>query len=87
MSGGLIMAENLMMTLVGKGMGRQEAHELLRTIAMESHEKENPFRDLLVKNKEIGKYLKEKEIDAALDPKNYIGTAVLQVEKVIKELT
>jgi adenylosuccinate lyase len=86
MSRGLIMAENLMMTLVGKGMGRQEAHELLRTIAMESHDKEKPFRELLVKNKEISRYLKEKEIDAALDPKNYIGTAVLQVEKVIKEL-
>ena len=40
-----------------------------------------------MKNKEIRKYLKEKEIDAALNPKNYIGTAVLQVEKVVKELT
>ena len=87
MSGGLIMAENLMIQLVEKGMGRQDAHELLRTIAMESHDKEKPFRDLLVKNKEIRKYLKEKEIDAALNPKNYIGTAVLQVEKVVKELT
>jgi adenylosuccinate lyase len=86
MSGGKIMAENLMITLVEKGMGRQDAHELLRTIAMESHDKEKPFRDLLVKNKEICRYLKEKEIDAALNPKNYIGTAVMQVEKVIKEL-
>ncbi len=86
MSGGLVMAESLMITLVEKGMGRQEAHELLRTIAMESHDKEKPFRDLLLKNKEIGKYLKEKEIDAALLPKNYIGTAVEQVEKVLKEI-
>jgi adenylosuccinate lyase len=87
MSGGKVMAESLMITLVEKGMGRQEAHELLRTIAMESHDKGKPFRDLLLKNKEIEKYLKEKEIDAALEPKNYIGTAVEQVEKVIKELS
>ena len=86
MSGGKIMAENLMIQLVEKGMSRQDAHELLRKIAMESHDKEKPFRDLLLKNKEIGKYLREKEIDAALDPKNYIGTAIEQVEKVIKEL-
>jgi adenylosuccinate lyase len=87
MSGGLIMAENLMMTLVEKGMGRQDAHELLRMIAMESHDKEKPFRELLLKNKEIGRYLKEKEIDTTLNPKNYIGTAVEQVEKVVKGLS
>ncbi len=86
LSGGKIMAESLMIKLVEKGMGRQEAHELLRTIAMESHDKETPFRDLLVNNKQIGKYLKEKEIDAALNPKNYIGTAVEQVENVVKKL-
>ena len=86
MSGGKIMAENLMIKLVEKGMGRQEAHELLRTIAMESHDKETPFRALLVKDKEIKKHLSEKEIDAALNPKNYIGTAVEQVENVVKKL-
>lgn len=86
MSGGKIMAENLMIQLVEKGMGRQEAHELLRTIAMESHDKEKSFRDLLVKNKDIGKYLNLKEIDAALDPQNYIGTSVEQVENVVKKL-
>ncbi len=86
LSGGKIMAENLMIKLVEKGMGRQVAHELLRTIAMESHDKEKSFRDLLVKNKDIGKYLNVKEIDAALNPKNYIGTAVEQVERAIKEL-
>ena len=86
MSGGKVMAESLMITLVEKGMGRQEAHELLRTIAMESHDKGTAFRDLLVKNKEIGKYVNSREIDRALDPKNYLGTAFEQVEKVIEEL-
>jgi len=86
LSGGKVMAESLMITLVEKGMGRQEAHELLRTIAMESYEKKIAYRDLLVKNREIAKWLKPRDIDTALDPKSYIGTAVEQVDNVIEKL-
>ncbi|MBN2251260.1 MAG: adenylosuccinate lyase [Candidatus Altiarchaeota archaeon] len=86
-SGGKVMAESVMIKLVEKGMGRQEAHELLRILAMESYEKKTPFADLLNRNKTVGKYLNEKEIASALDPKNYIGTAVEQVEKVLDELS
>jgi len=63
LSGGKIMTEKLMVTLVEKGLGRQEAHELLRTITMESYGKDISFRDLVMKNKEVRKYLDEKEID------------------------
>jgi len=87
LSGGKIMTEKLMVTLVEKGLGRQEAHELLRTITMESYGKDISFRDLVMKNKEVRKYLDEKEIDAALNPVNYIGTAVAQVENVIKQIS
>jgi adenylosuccinate lyase len=76
-----------MITPVEKGRGRQDAHELLRTIAMESHDKEKPFRPIREEQSNRKKYLKEKEIDAALDPDKYIGTAVEQVEKVVKELS
>lgn len=86
MSGGKIMAESVMISLVEKGMGRQNAHEVLRNAAMESYEKGTPYRDILLKNKTIKKYLTEKEIDKALNPKNYIGTAVEQVENVIKTI-
>jgi len=80
-----IMAESIMIKLVEKGMGRQVAHEVVRECAMESYEGRG-FKEILVENKEIRKYLGEEEIEDALNPKNYIGTAVEQVEKVIREL-
>jgi len=85
LSGGRIMAEAVMIKLVEKGMGRQEAHELLRVCAMESY-KGVPFRDVLIANPEVMKYLSEEEIEFVLYPKNYIGTAREQVERVLKEL-
>ncbi|ODS42341.1 MAG: adenylosuccinate lyase [Candidatus Altiarchaeales archaeon IMC4] len=85
MSGGKIMAESVMMTLVEKGMGRQDAHELVRRCAMESY-KGKPFDKVLIENKEVRKHLSADEIIAALDPKNYIGTAVEQVENVLRKI-
>jgi len=86
LSQGRIMAESMMMKLVEKEVGRQDAHEILRKDAMKSHESGIPFRDVLLNDKNVTKHLSEKEIDSAIDPKNYIGTAKEQVDRVLKEL-
>lgn len=87
LSQGRIMAESLMMKLVEKGVGRQDAHEILRKDAMKSHGSGIPFKDVLLNDKKVTEHLSEKEIDSALDPKSYIGTAKEQVEIVLKELS
>ena len=46
-----------------------------------------PFKEILLNDNTVTKHLTSKEIDSALDPKNYIGTAVEQVELVIKKLS
>ena len=84
---GLIMAEKLMVTLVGKGMGRQEAHELVRKNAMKVYETGKLFIDVLEDDPEIRKLLSQKELEEAMDPEKYVGTAVEQVEKVVKRLS
>ncbi len=83
---GLNMAEAVMIKLVEKGMGRQEAHELLRKLAIEAYEGKKEFKEVLLRNKVIRKYLSEKEIEEALNPYNYIGTAIEQVDRLIKKL-
>jgi adenylosuccinate lyase len=86
LSQGRIMAESIMIKLVEKGLGRQKAHELTRECAMESYRLNKPFKEALEKNKEITKLLSEKELENALKPEAYIGTAVEQVEKALKTL-
>jgi adenylosuccinate lyase len=39
----------------------------------------------LLKDKKVRKLLNEKEIDSALNPRNYLGTAIEQVERMIKK--
>jgi adenylosuccinate lyase len=80
---GQTMSEAVMIALTRKGMGRQEAHELVRRLALKSVNEKVAFRDVLMKEKAVSKLLSEKAIDEALDPENYLGTSVKQVELII----
>jgi adenylosuccinate lyase len=81
---GRAMSESVMMTLVKKGINRQEAHELLRQLTIKSAVEKKPFKQTLLEDKLVAKTLSEKEIEAALDPKNYLGTAIQQAERFAK---
>jgi adenylosuccinate lyase len=77
---GRAMSEAVMMALAKKGVNRQEAHELLRKLSIKSEGEKRNFKDILLADKLVSSKLSEKEIDSALDPKNYLGTAVKQAE-------
>jgi adenylosuccinate lyase len=81
---GRSMSESVMITLVKKGVPRQEAHELLRQLTIKSATEHKPFKQTLQEDALVSSKLSEKEIDYALNPKNYLGTAVKQAERFAK---
>ncbi|MDN5310041.1 MAG: adenylosuccinate lyase [Methanolobus sp.] len=83
---GLNMGEAVMIELAKRGVGRQEAHELVRSSAMEAHESGRHFKEVLLANADVAKYLNEQDIINLVDPDRYIGTAVEQVEAVVGKL-
>jgi adenylosuccinate lyase len=84
---GLVMAEKVMVTLVDKGMGRQGAHELVRKNAMKVYDSGELFIDVLKEDPDVAKLLNGKELEEVMKPENYVGTAVEQVEAVVKRLS
>jgi len=82
---GRMMSEAIMLALTRKGMGRQEAHELVRRLAMESDVEKRLFKTVLLEDNAVGDMFSEKEIDKVLDPRNYLGTAVKQVELAVEK--
>jgi len=82
---GLNMAESVMMRLVEKGMDRQEAHELLRRLSIKAVRESRGFREVLRESAEVRALMSNEEIDLALTPENYLGTAIEQVEEVLKK--
>jgi adenylosuccinate lyase len=82
---GRAMSEAVMIALAKKGMDRQEAHELLRKLTIKSELERRNFKEILLEDKIVTRKLTEKEIDFALNPKNYLGTTKKQIENVIKK--
>ena len=84
-TGGRMMSEAVMTELVQKRMNRQEAHELLRKLTIKSEVENRHFKEVLVENRKIRRLLTKKEISDSLNPQKYLGTAVEQVELMIKK--
>ncbi len=83
---GACLAEKVMVELVNKGIGRQEGHEILRQAAIKARNEDLYMKDILINHEEIkGKFSKE-ELDDLLDPHQYIGRAIEQVENLAKIL-
>jgi adenylosuccinate lyase len=82
---GRAMSEAVMMALAKKDMSRQEAHELLRKLTIKSELERRPFKEILLEDKVVHEKLSEKEVDEILNPRNYLGTAVEQVELMVEK--
>lgn len=82
---GRTMSESVMMSLVKKGVNRQEAHELLRKLTLVSEIETRPFKDVLLHDKFVMSKLSEGELADALNPKNYLGTASKQAEAFVRK--
>lgn len=69
----LALSERLMISLVRKGMGRQEAHELVRRISLRSHRSGRKFLEEVISDSRITSLLKKEEIEEIFRPETYIG--------------
>jgi len=74
-----------MMVLTKKGVNRQQAHELLRKLTLKSESEKRQFKQVLLEDQLVRTKLTEKEIDDALNPRNYLGTAVKQAEQFAQD--
>ena len=82
---GRTMSEAIMMALANAGMNRQEAHKHLRILALKSETEKQPLERILLGDNIVRETLSEGDIRKALNPQNYLGTAVKQIESVIEK--
>lgn len=86
-SQGLPMAEAVMMLLVNKGMGRQEAHELLRLCSGQALATGRHLKEILLANDTVRSLVDEEEVTDALDVEKYVGEAKKLVDMTVERLT
>ena len=81
-TGGLLLAENLT-TVASERLGRLKAHDLVQAVARRAADGPRSFREELLGDDEIREVLSEEEIDAALDPSGYLGSAGTFVDRAL----
>ncbi|MBU4240038.1 MAG: adenylosuccinate lyase, partial [Actinobacteria bacterium] len=79
---GLIFSEKVLLSLVGKGVMRQEAYTMVQRNAMRAVRGEVDFRQGLLHDKEVGQYLTPEEIENCFD----IREALLRTESIFTRL-
>ncbi|NLI74220.1 MAG: adenylosuccinate lyase [Euryarchaeota archaeon] len=84
-AGGFIMAESVLLALASKGMGRQEAHELVRQISIVAEERGMDLRDALRDNEAVMSIVSDEELDLIMDPSKYLGGAPEMTDRVVEE--
>ncbi|HAQ40225.1 MAG TPA: adenylosuccinate lyase [Clostridiales bacterium] len=81
--------ENIIMEAVKRGGNRQELHEEIRVLSMQSAEqvkkfgKQNDLIDRMAESEIIN--MSKKEIEDTINPVNYVGRALQQVEEFYNE--
>lgn len=70
---GLIYSQRVMLTLINKGMVREEAYDIVQPKAMESWETQTPFRTLVEQDDRITELLDAKELDECFDENHHLN--------------
>ncbi|NWF51839.1 MAG: adenylosuccinate lyase [Nitrospirae bacterium] len=69
---GLFTSQRVMLALVEKGLDREKAYSIVQNNAMRSWKRRISFKKVLLKDKEVKKYLTSSEINAIFDLSYYL---------------
>ena len=69
---GLFASQRLMLMLIDKGLTRSQAYDLVQKPALKAYKEKLDFKELVLKDRRIKKYLCDKEINSAFDLNSYL---------------
>jgi len=83
-TGGLLLAESVT-TAAAESLGRLEAHDLVQAAARRAADNGRPFREELLAEPALREVLSPEDVDAALDPAGYLGSAEAFVDRALTQ--
>jgi adenylosuccinate lyase len=70
-TGGLFFSQSLLLSIVNKGMSREDAYRIVQNISMRTWNREGTLKDLALLDKDISKILTKNEIESIFSLENY----------------
>jgi len=72
MTHGVVFSQMLLLALIEKGTTREDAYAIVQRNAMKSWQEGVDFKELLIKDKEVAKYIQEKDLDQIFNVNNFL---------------
>jgi adenylosuccinate lyase len=82
---GLFNSQRVLLTLIDKGMAREDAYVMVQRNAMESWSRGVSFMELLIKDKDIAGYISEADIRRIFDLDYYLRNIDFIFKRVFKQ--
>jgi len=79
---GLVMSEHVMLALVDKGMGKDEAYGIAQAVAMKAFESGANFRDLVAAEPAITERLSKQELEECFDYEKHLKRVEVAYERL-----
>lgn len=79
---GLIFSQRVLLELMHKGLTRQKAYDLVQRCAMKTYKGMADFKDNLLQDKEVARYLNQKDLNRIFDLDYYLRN----VNKIFRKL-
>ena len=79
---GLNNSQFILLSLIDKGLSREQSYEIVQRCAMKSYEKKISFRECLINDNDCKKYLSEKLIDKIIYNQDYKKN----IDKILKRV-
>jgi adenylosuccinate lyase len=83
-SNGVIFSQNVLVKLIEKGLSREKSYKMVQDNTLVAWERKRDFKDLLLNDSKITKYLTKKEIEKCFSFKNLFNNAEFILKRVIK---
>ena len=82
--GGLHYSQGVLLALTQAGMSREKAYETVQKSAMDVWENNGDFKNLLINNSDVKKYLSNKNIEKLFDISNHTQNVKYIFDRVFK---
>jgi adenylosuccinate lyase len=79
---GLIYSQKLLLKLMDKGLPRMKAYDYVQNISLKVINKNSTFKEEVLKDARINRYLKKREIEEIFDPYLYLNN----IDKIYKRM-
>ena len=82
LTNGLIFSQEVLIALIKEGLKREDAYKIVQKNAMKVWEEKCDFKDLLLKDKLITKYLSKKDLDKLFN----LDKIMININKIYKRI-